>query len=89
MLWGTGSKTAFFGGVVVFDRLAELDEDENENLTREPPNVYLHPCRSTVTSRVTQLLDDQQQALVDFLLNGQTAPGSKGDRGGGENGEEG
>jgi hypothetical protein len=60
-----------FGGVVVFDRRSERDQDEN--LTQEPCNVYLHPCRANVTSRVTQLLDRQQQALVDFLLAEPTA----------------
>ncbi|KAK4112795.1 hypothetical protein N656DRAFT_752873 [Canariomyces notabilis] len=57
-----------FGGVVVFDRRAETDKDGNF-LPQDPPNIYLHPCRSTVTMRVTQLLDHQQQALVDFLLS--------------------
>lgn len=37
-------------------------------MTGEPPNIYLHPSRCKVTFRVTQLLDRQQQALVDFLL---------------------
>ncbi|KAK4450289.1 hypothetical protein QBC34DRAFT_297434 [Podospora aff. communis PSN243] len=55
-----------FGGVVLFDRRAELDEDGN--LTGEPTNIYLQPARAKVTCRVTQLLDHQQKALVDFLL---------------------
>lgn len=54
------------GGVVLFDRRAELDA--TGDLTGEPPNIYLHPSRCKVTFRVTQLLDHQQQALVDFLL---------------------
>lgn len=63
---GYWAEDRILGGVVVFDRRAELDADGK--LTGEPPNIYLHPNRAKVTLRVTQLLDHQQQALVDFLL---------------------
>lgn len=59
------------GGVVLFDRRAELDP--NGDLTGEPPNIYLHPSRAKVTFRVTQ-------PLVDFLLakpDSAAAPGNK------------
>ncbi|KAK0732296.1 hypothetical protein B0H67DRAFT_525917 [Lasiosphaeris hirsuta] len=63
---GYWAEDRILGGVVIFDRRAELDADGG--LTGEPPNIYLHPSRDNVTFRVTQLLDRQQQALVDFLL---------------------
>ncbi|KAK5656054.1 hypothetical protein OQA88_5193 [Cercophora sp. LCS_1] len=64
---GYWAEDRILGGVVVFDRRVELGPDGN--LTGEPPNVYLHPSRAELTFRVTQLLDGQQQALVDFLLS--------------------
>lgn len=63
---GYWAECRILGGVVLFDRRAELDADGD--LTREPQNIYLHPSRCKVTFRVTQLLDRQQQVLVDFLL---------------------
>ncbi|KAK4464058.1 hypothetical protein QBC42DRAFT_172210 [Cladorrhinum samala] len=63
---GYWAEDRILGGVVLFDRDAELDA--NGDIVREPPNVYLHPSRAKVTFRVTQLLDWQQQALIDFLL---------------------
>ncbi|KAM7204966.1 hypothetical protein V8F33_001207 [Rhypophila sp. PSN 637] len=63
---GYWAEDRILGGVVLFDRRAELDDEGN--LTGEPPNIYLHPSRRKVTFRITQLLDWQQQAFVDFLL---------------------
>jgi hypothetical protein len=63
---GYWAEDRILGGVVVFDRRAELNGDGE--LTGEPPNIYLHPSRANTTFRVTQLLDQQQEALVDFLL---------------------
>lgn len=54
------------GGVVFFDRRAELDD--NKDLTGETSNTYIHPARPKVMMHVAQLLDWQQQALVGFLL---------------------
>ncbi|KAK3984274.1 hypothetical protein QBC44DRAFT_301646 [Cladorrhinum sp. PSN332] len=63
------------GGVVVFERKAEkVGQDGNKN--PDPPNIYLHPCRRKVTSRVTQITDEQQQSLIDFLLQSNPAPSS-------------
>ncbi|KAK4170839.1 hypothetical protein QBC36DRAFT_341183 [Triangularia setosa] len=57
------------GGVVVFDRRAEESNGANSTYNRpEPPNVYFHPNRAKVTNRITQLRDEQQQALIDFLV---------------------
>lgn len=63
---GYWAEDRILGGVVFLNRRVELDA--NGDLTGEPVNIYLHPCRAKVTFRVTQLLDGQQQALVDFLL---------------------
>ncbi|KAK4442731.1 hypothetical protein QBC34DRAFT_363206 [Podospora aff. communis PSN243] len=59
---GYWAEDRIFGGVVVFDRRAE-----EADATR-PTNVYLHPNRKSVTGHVTQLRDEQQRALVDYLL---------------------
>jgi len=63
---GYWAEDRILGGVVVFNRRDKLDA--KDDLTNEPTNIYLHPCRAKVTFRVTQLLDGQQQAFVDFLL---------------------
>lgn len=59
---GYWAEDRIFGGVVVFDRRAE-----EADATR-PTNAYLHPNRKSVTGQVTQLRDDQQRAVVDYLL---------------------
>jgi hypothetical protein len=74
---GYWAECRILGGVVLFDRRAELDADGD--LTAEPPNIYLHPSRCKVTFRVTQLLDWQQQALVDFLLSKPDPAAASGD----------
>ncbi|KAK0752992.1 hypothetical protein B0T18DRAFT_314652 [Schizothecium vesticola] len=74
---GYWAECRILGGVVLFDRRAELDADGD--LTAEPPNIYLHPSRCKVTFRVTQLLDWQQQALVDFLLSKPDLTAASGD----------
>lgn len=63
---GYWAEDRILGGVVVFDRRAERNGDGNQ--ARGLPNVYLHPGRRDVTWRVTQLRDEQQQALLEFLL---------------------
>ena len=74
---GYWAEDHILGGVVVFDRRAELDEHGEFIMTQEQqenlPNIYLHPCRNKVTMLVTQLLDHQQQALIDFLLAADSA----------------
>ncbi|KAK4205127.1 hypothetical protein QBC40DRAFT_163385 [Triangularia verruculosa] len=66
---GYWAEARILGGVAVFDRRAEESNGANTTYSRpNPPNVYLHPNRAKVTNRITQLLDEQQQALIDFLL---------------------
>ena len=60
---GYWAEDRILGGVVIFDRRPQADP-------LNPPNVYFHSCRDHVTDRVYQLRDDQQQALLDFLLLG-------------------
>ncbi|KAG8162147.1 hypothetical protein KVR01_007912 [Diaporthe batatas] len=43
-----------------------------QNPTGDPPNIWLHSARDRVTYRICQLHDEQQKALVDYLL---AAPG--------------
>ncbi|KAK5652855.1 hypothetical protein OQA88_9521 [Cercophora sp. LCS_1] len=72
---GYWAEDRILGAVVVFDRAAEFDDHGNQ--VENPPNAYFHPCRTGVTERVTQLRDDQQQELIDFLLakyNGPVTP---------------
>src|SRR5690606_28522624 len=59
---GYWAEDRILGGVAVFDRPAE------ERTPQQPPNVYLNACRDRVTYRYFQLRDEQQQAMVDFLL---------------------
>ncbi|KAJ3544893.1 hypothetical protein NM208_g2789 [Fusarium decemcellulare] len=59
---GYWTEDRILGGVAVFDRRPK-DNDWN------PPNVYFHSSHAHVTDRVCQLLDEQQQALLDFLLS--------------------
>jgi hypothetical protein len=59
---GYWAEDRILGGVAVFDRAAE------ERAPQEPPNVYFNACREHVTYRYFQLRDEQQQAMVDFLL---------------------
>jgi hypothetical protein len=63
---GYWTEDRIFGGVVVFDRRKERDGDGGQ--IENPPNVYPHPGRANVTRRVTQLPDDQQQDMIEFLL---------------------
>jgi hypothetical protein len=59
---GYWAEDRILGGVTVFDRQPE------EQSPQFPPNVYFHSCRAQVTHRYYQLRDDQQQALIVFLL---------------------
>ena len=59
---GYWAENKVLGGVVIFDRSDSWDDDKAE------PNVYLPSDRCQVTFRIWQLFDEQQQALVDFLL---------------------
>jgi hypothetical protein len=59
---GYWAENRILGGVTVFDRQAEAMNPQF------PPNVYFHSCRRRVTYRYYQLRDEQQQALLAYLL---------------------
>ncbi|KAK4233773.1 hypothetical protein C8A03DRAFT_47754 [Achaetomium macrosporum] len=59
---GYWAENRILGGVTVFDRQAE------ERAPESPPNVYFSSIRARVSVNYYQLVDDQQQALLDFLL---------------------
>jgi hypothetical protein len=59
---GYWAENRILGGVVVFNRSAE------QRTPTSPPNVYFHSSRQHVTHRYCQLRDEQQEALVGFLL---------------------
>ncbi|KAF4999857.1 hypothetical protein FDECE_11388 [Fusarium decemcellulare] len=59
---GYWTEDRILGGVAVF---ARHPTDDGSDL----PNVYFHSCHDHVTNRVCQLLDEQQQTLIDFLLS--------------------
>jgi hypothetical protein len=59
---GYWAEDRILGGVTVFDRNSEQQAPEF------PPNVYFFSSREFITNRYYQLRDDQQQALMDFLL---------------------
>lgn len=62
---GYWTEDRILGGVVVFDRKTEFFGNSRAPL----PNIYFHACRDHVTIRVFQLIDEQQRALLDFLLS--------------------
>jgi hypothetical protein len=58
---GYWAENRILGGVALFDHSQQWDADDE-------PNVYFLCTRANVTFRVCQLLDDQQAALLAFLL---------------------
>ncbi|KAK3897179.1 hypothetical protein C8A05DRAFT_20003 [Staphylotrichum tortipilum] len=61
---GYWAENRILGGVVLLDRSDAWDDRLNPE-----PNVFLHSDYDSVTTRVWRALDEQQQALVDFLLS--------------------
>ncbi|KAG7291613.1 hypothetical protein NEMBOFW57_001632 [Staphylotrichum longicolle] len=61
---GYWAENRILGGVVLFDRSDSWDDQRNPE-----PNVFFHSSYRNVTIRVWRALDEQQQALVDFLLS--------------------
>jgi len=59
---GYWAENRVLGGVTVFDRQGE------QRVPAFPPNAYFHSCRHGVTYRYYQLRDEQQGALLSFLL---------------------
>jgi hypothetical protein len=68
---GYWAENRILGGVVIFDRSKTWDD---KHAVTPEPNVYLHSDRDGVTIRVWQALDEQQQALIAFLLPSPFAP---------------
>lgn len=58
---GYWAENRILGGVALFDHSQQWEADDE-------PNVYFLCTRANVTFRVCQLLDDQQSALLAFLL---------------------
>lgn len=58
---GYWAENRILGGVALFDHSQSWEADDE-------PNVYFICTRANVTFRVCQLLDDQQSALLAFLL---------------------
>lgn len=58
---GYWAEDRILGGVAIFDRSQSWCGDSE-------PDVYFHSCRMEATWRIWQLLPDQQEALVQFLM---------------------
>jgi hypothetical protein len=63
---GYWAEDQIFGGVVLFDRSQPWDTPAAKF---PEPNFYLHPARRGFTRRLWQVKDDEQLALLDFLLS--------------------
>lgn len=61
---GYWAENRVLGGVVLFDRKAEMMQSSTAGLDV----VYIHPDREEVTYRICLLTDAQKKALLDFLL---------------------
>ncbi len=66
---GYWAENTLLGGVVLFDRSEPCGSSSDDG----EPNVYLHSDHAKVTFRIWQLRDEQQQALVDFLVSSSPA----------------
>ncbi|KAK4464402.1 hypothetical protein QBC42DRAFT_263327 [Cladorrhinum samala] len=66
---GFWAEDRIIGGVTAFDRRAEE--------AGAFPNLYLLPNRAGTTNRYWQLHDNQQQAVVDFLVDENDKPESR------------
>ncbi|KAK7934571.1 hypothetical protein PG985_000066 [Apiospora marii] len=60
---GYWAEAQIIGGVVLFDR-----RDPTKTPDADPNAVYLHPDRYEAPYRIVQLLPEQRQALLDFLV---------------------
>ena len=68
-IWqATGQRTEswaenrILGGIVLFDHFQTWDKESE-------PNLYIHSTRARITGRICQLLDEQQDSLLLFLLS--------------------
>ncbi|KAH6844655.1 hypothetical protein B0I37DRAFT_166406 [Chaetomium sp. MPI-CAGE-AT-0009] len=68
---GYWAEARILGGVVLFDR-RELDaqpcEEDGTDFRVDPDAVFFHSDRENITYRIYQLLPEQRNALLDFLL---------------------
>lgn len=60
---GYWAEARILGGVVLFDR-----RNPDAEPSADPDAVYFHSDREDITYRIYQLLPEQRQALLDFLL---------------------
>ncbi|KAK3293434.1 uncharacterized protein B0H64DRAFT_326608 [Chaetomium fimeti] len=68
---GYWAEARILGGVVLFDR-----RDPKVSRDADPDAVYFHSDRYEVTYRIYQLLPEQRNALLDFLLGDEPPSGS-------------
>jgi hypothetical protein len=66
---GYWAEDQIFGGVVLFDRSQPWNTPVADALESPEPNFYLHPAREGFTRRLWQVKDEEQTALLDFLLS--------------------
>ena len=66
---GYWAEDQIFGGVVLFDRSQPWNTPAADALTSPEPNLYLHPARYGFTRRLWQVKDEEQRALLEFLLS--------------------
>lgn len=71
---GYWAEDQIFGGVVLFDRSQPWNTPTADALPSPEPNFYLHPAREDCTRRLWQVKDEEQLALLGFLLS--SAPAS-------------
>ena len=74
---GYWAEDRIFGGVVIFNRKGEAEASAKDHgADANMPNFYLHACRRRVTNRITQVSDDQQDALLAFFSSESPSPDS-------------
>jgi hypothetical protein len=66
-----------FGGVVLFDRSQPWNTPVADTIPFPEPNFYLHPARENFTRRLWQVKDEEQLALLEFLLSPAPASSSQ------------
>ncbi|KAK3297370.1 uncharacterized protein B0H64DRAFT_392019 [Chaetomium fimeti] len=74
---GYWAEDQIFGGVVLFDRSQPWNTPVADTLASPEPNFYLHPARYEVTRRLWQVKDEEQLALLDFMLSPAPASSSQ------------
>lgn len=69
---GYWAEARILGGVVLFDRRkpdAEPCADSGTDFMVDPDAIFFHSDRKGVTYRIYQLLPEQRNALLDFLMS--------------------